>query len=880
MTTLNQWAVLVTLKNVENRLCCDCKVPLTKSDAYCSSYGTWVCSNCAAAHKTLILAEEEWFRHALNDQLTEDEVNFLLHETNLSTSGNTGFNELFERHIPSSWVKLTPGCSPKERALWIRAKYAVELFRIPNDKIGGDFKLIGGSSSRGAGASSSGGPGSPTAAGKKKNKKQRDEVNPAVLPARIVDYFLVVSATADKTKLSAVPPTLESIPKLPVVPTIQTCYPPSDTYSDMAMPELLAPFLFPAGVELSSTEKQPSFFTFVLTDVSGVKLYGAVMHVHELLEPLDLLPELGLPASFASVITGSGSSSSSPGSGASSDASKLWPVVYVPKALVVLSHYPFFSLYRQFLESLYHISLSPSLLPLERYVINFFSETPLPPPGQVEVNFAVNPQKVVQLTRPRRNQLPMIDFSFRPLFMLLSVDNILSVVTALCSELPVCIVCENVALLTPVCETLLAFLFPFTWQGAYIPVLPEHMTEILDAPVPYLMGMQRSYFDQHNMANCANRPAMSVFVDLDNDVVHLGRADDLFGCPDGDDGSELMTLRRPHSKLLSKLKPKLVEFGGCIYHCTGYQDEIRRFGVSFPGNEHLVPMDGLTDSSNAGGTGTGINIMHRDSSSRLLTGGNNGKRGSVATPDAAVSGGHGHIEASPGVAATRNVNTSGSQEYCTRVISASVGARARGSAPGPGLLDPQFNSHSPTDAFNSQELRFAFLRMFVALLIDYQDFISETGTGTGTGTGGGVGAAAAAADQNQTVQQQQQRADGESGTTDTHSPALTPTASGSALPVFEFDNERFLAHSGGDEFLRNLLATQMFAKFMQEKLTSMQQAAINTNTTNINNNSNVPTPSPAENMEVRYFDESILSKNNRSMIKFKKASTPFLSDMR
>lgn len=103
----------------------------------------------------------------------------------------------------------------------------------------------------------------------------------------------------------------------------------------------------------------------------------------------------------------------------------------------------------------------------------------------------------------------MVDFSYRPLFMMLSVDKLITVFCALCCEFPVCVVSENISLLTPVCEALLSFLFPFTWQGAYIPVLPDHMTEILDAPVPYLIGIQRDYFDDNNMSQARNRPAMA-----------------------------------------------------------------------------------------------------------------------------------------------------------------------------------------------------------------------------------------------------------------------------------------------------------------------------------------------------------------------------------
>ena len=36
---------------------------------------------------------------------------------------------------------------------------------------------------------------------------------------------------------------------------------------------------------------------------------------------------------------------------------------------------------------------------------------------------------------------------------------------------------------------LCAILFPFTWQHVYIPILPARLLDILQAPVPFLMGI-------------------------------------------------------------------------------------------------------------------------------------------------------------------------------------------------------------------------------------------------------------------------------------------------------------------------------------------------------------------------------------------------------
>lgn len=41
-----------------------------------------------------------------------------------------------------------------------------------------------------------------------------------------------------------------------------------------------------------------------------------------------------------------------------------------------------------------------------------------------------------------------------------------------------------------VAEGITTLLFPFQWQHVYVPILPASLLHFLDAPVPYLMGLQ------------------------------------------------------------------------------------------------------------------------------------------------------------------------------------------------------------------------------------------------------------------------------------------------------------------------------------------------------------------------------------------------------
>lgn len=74
----------------------------------------------------------------------------------------------------------------------------------------------------------------------------------------------------------------------------------------------------------------------------------------------------------------------------------------------------------------------------------------------------------------------------------------------------------HTAMLHIAARAITSLLYPFEWHGAYIPVLPARLLEMLEAPFPYIVGVERRY-DKINM------PMDDfVLVDLDNDAVITG----------------------------------------------------------------------------------------------------------------------------------------------------------------------------------------------------------------------------------------------------------------------------------------------------------------------------------------------------------------------
>lgn len=47
-------------------------------------------------------------------------------------------------------------------------------------------------------------------------------------------------------------------------------------------------------------------------------------------------------------------------------------------------------------------------MPIERYIANFVSEIPLPPPGQIQVQLTL-PDKTLIISRPPKNDFPLVD---------------------------------------------------------------------------------------------------------------------------------------------------------------------------------------------------------------------------------------------------------------------------------------------------------------------------------------------------------------------------------------------------------------------------------------------------------------------------------------
>jgi len=179
---------------------------------------------------------------------------------------------------------------------------------------------------------------------------------------------------------------------------------------------------------------------------------------------------------------------------------------WVQKAICLSSRYHYFDQFKQILACLYRVHLSQKLtVPLERfiqYVVDFLPRPALP---QIESISPAQDRIQIDLVQSR------IDFEaqysqFEPfaskqaisnLLKTLSPENIIQVHMKLCLERKLIFVSKHKALLMQTIASFIAFLFPLRWEHTLVPLLSGAMIDVLDAPLPFIVGLEWDIFREY-----------------------------------------------------------------------------------------------------------------------------------------------------------------------------------------------------------------------------------------------------------------------------------------------------------------------------------------------------------------------------------------------
>ncbi|XP_054456882.1 DENN domain-containing protein 4C isoform X2 [Anoplopoma fimbria] len=281
---------------------------------------------------------------------------------------------------------------------------------------------------------------------------------------------------------------------------------PEEDYESFPLSESVPLFCLPMGANIecwapNTPDPLPVFSTFVLTISSGEKVYGSAIQFYEP-HPVDQLSEkqkiqLGLLTTVEK---------------------KVIPnrPVNTNKCICLLSRWPFFESFRKFLMFLYKLSVSgPHPLPIEKHIAHFMHNVSFPSPQRPRILVQLSAHDTLILSQPVCTPLPLSGADYGTLLMNLGSENCATLLHFILLESKILLHSLRPAVLTGVAEAVVAMIFPFQWQCPYIPLCPLSLAGVLNAPCPFIVGVDSRYFDLYDP------PPDVVCVDLDTNTIYL-----------------------------------------------------------------------------------------------------------------------------------------------------------------------------------------------------------------------------------------------------------------------------------------------------------------------------------------------------------------------
>uniref|UniRef100_A0A8C5B1S3 DENN domain-containing protein 2D-like n=1 Tax=Gadus morhua TaxID=8049 RepID=A0A8C5B1S3_GADMO len=209
-------------------------------------------------------------------------------------------------------------------------------------------------------------------------------------------------------------------------------------------------FCFPEGIDWAPmTEYQSETFSFVLTEVDGSRKNGYCRR---------LLPK----------------------------GNKACP----PEAYCIISKLACFGLFSKIFDEV-EKRRQKSMAMIYPFMQKL-RESPFPAPGnsvEIKSHIPESGTEIIKLTRPLDSWLEHVNFA--TLCGCLSNQEILLVFAAAVLERRIVFIAEELGTLSQVAHAVSALLYPFTWQHTLISIVPSILIDVVMAPTPYLLGVQK-----------------------------------------------------------------------------------------------------------------------------------------------------------------------------------------------------------------------------------------------------------------------------------------------------------------------------------------------------------------------------------------------------
>ena len=199
---------------------------------------------------------------------------------------------------------------------------------------------------------------------------------------------------------------------------------------------------------------------------------------------------------------------------------------YIPKALCLISVYPFFSIQAKVLNAIYEYSFKKDIaIPIEKIVQNLMIEVPLPPRGRYDVEFDILDDKM-RIAQSEMNKLPNNEGQIKVIFDLFKEIEIVEIFKHLLYETKMIIFSTDIKLLTPFIFGLLSIMYPFKYSFQVVSCIPNDSYHIIESISPYIIGINQTYTeDFFKQAKVDIRDTSILIIDLNTKKIELKQSE-------------------------------------------------------------------------------------------------------------------------------------------------------------------------------------------------------------------------------------------------------------------------------------------------------------------------------------------------------------------
>ena len=237
--------------------------------------------------------------------------------------------------------------------------------------------------------------------------------------------------------------------------------------------------------------------------------------------------------------------------------------IYIPKCLMIMSLYPFFSEYEKILFKLYRYSMkkfkesneipqnplgrmtefanvgramtlpifttkmksTPKYenitIPIDKIIENLLIELPAPPRGVFKVQYSLITSEKKEILQSLMNELPLIEVNLKKIFITFDIQDIINIYLCLFLETRILFFSKDIECLNIFIYGFLSLLFPFQYQYQVVTILPKENFEIIESITPFIAGINQSYEEDFFEKRSMILSDTILVVDIDHEKIEF-----------------------------------------------------------------------------------------------------------------------------------------------------------------------------------------------------------------------------------------------------------------------------------------------------------------------------------------------------------------------